>query len=255
MKFEELAKTAAKQISDNAPAILTGLAVAGAVTTTLLSLRAGARATRILSNERSTRSAGEGDLTGKEIFELTWVEFVPPTIMLASTLSCVIGAHSINAKRQTALIGAVTLADTALKDYREKAIELLGPKKEKTIDDKVAEKKVSEDPVSQAQVIITGNGEHMCYDAEYGRYFKSDINSIQRGVNELNAEMLSYGYASLNDFYRKLGLSPIATGEELGWRADNLLEIRTSSHLTDTQVPCLAIQYNHVPIRGYYSGH
>jgi len=58
--------------------------------------------------------------------------------------------------------------------------------------------------------------------------------------------------ASQNDFYRRIGLPCVETGEQVGWNTDHPMELQFSSVLTDDNKPCLAINYYRAPKAGYY---
>ena len=71
------------------------------------------------------------------------------------------------------------LSETALKEYKDKAIEIVGEEKNREIIDAVAKDKISQNPVSKQEVIVTGKGNVLCYETLSGRYFESDINALR----------------------------------------------------------------------------
>ena len=151
-------------------------------------------------------------------------------------------------KRNAALATAYKLSETALTEYKDKVVEVIGENKEKGIRDKIAEDKVHNNPVSQNQVIITGGGDTLCYDALGGRYFKSSMDKIRKAENELNRLMLRDMYVSLNEFYDELGLDHTKLGDDLGWNLDDgLIELNFSSQLAENETPCLVVDYNVAP--------
>ena len=67
------------------------------------------------------------------------------------------------------------------------------------------------------EVILTEKGGNtICYDAISGRYFKSDRDTINRAVNELNRQMRDDMYVTLNEFYYALGLDGTKLGRRSG---------------------------------------
>ena len=169
-----------------------------------------------------------------------------------SSIACLIGSNAINAKRNAALTTVYTLSEMARNEYKEKVIETIGEKKERTIKEKVDAERIKRDPVSKKEVIITEKGTTLCYDHVFGRYFKSDIDIINRAMNKINREIVINMYASLNDFYAELGLSPVEMGYDLGWNIDDgTIEIEPSSQLADDGTPCLVIDYSVSPKYNY----
>jgi hypothetical protein len=146
------------------------------------------------------------------------------------------------------LAAAFTSSATALLEFQDKAVDIIGKRKVEDIKDAVMKDKIDENPVSKNEVIVTENGDTLCYDAHSGRYFKSDINKIKKAVNEVNHILNCEDCVSLNDFYDQLGLSHTKMGDELGWPiGSGLIDVRFSSHLAEDNTPCLAMEYRVVP--------
>jgi predicted metal-dependent phosphotriesterase family hydrolase len=161
---------------------------------------------------------------------------------------CIIGASSVNTRRNAALATAYSLSESAFKEYREKVVENIGDKKEQTIKDAIAKEKIEKNPVQNTEVILTGKGETLCYDVVSGRYFKSDIDRLKKAENKLNRQMRDEMYISLNDFYYEIGLDNIKVGDNLGWNIDDgYIDLRFSSQLATDGTPCLVIDYGYGP--------
>ena len=234
----------------HSPEILLGLGIAGMVTTTVLSVRATPKAMALIEEEKLRRyhEFDDDTLTKLDVVKVAWKPYIPAAITGVASISCLIGSSSVNARRMTALTAAYQLSETALSDYREKIIETIGEKKEKTVRDKVNKDKVDKNPTSKSEVIVTSKGSTLCFDPISGRYFKSDIEKIKRAINELNRKMLLENYVSLNDFYEEIGLARTSTGDRLGWNTDTgLLDLNFSSQLSEEGKPCLVIDFKVMP--------
>lgn len=264
-----LFKTAQQTISRHSPEILTGIGIAGMITTTVLAVKATPKAEKLIKLERERQNrelANEAYDNGWEeysqinklkpvdIVKVTWKCYLPAAISCATSVACLIGASSVNAKRNAALAAAYNLSATALSEYKEKVVETIGEKKEHIVKDKVAEEHVKKNPVSKNEVIVTKTGNTLCFDAISGRYFKSDIDKIKKAENELNKRMLNDMYISLNEFFDELGLDHISIGDDLGWNLDSgLIDLDFSSQLADDGTPCLVVDYQIAPKYGYSS--
>lgn len=240
-------KTAIKKHS---PEILTGIGIAGMITTTVMAVRATPKAL-ILIEERKEEIGAE-KLEAMDMVKTTWACYIPAAITGTLSVACLIGASSVNARRNTALATAYTLSESALKDYQGKVIEMFGEKKNEAVKDAVAKDKVEKNPVVTREVIITEKGNTLCYDAISGRYFKSDIEKIKKAECELNRQMLDDMYVSLNDFYYEIGLDSVKLGDELGWNVDSgYIDLSFSSQLASDGTPCLVIDYSVAPRYDY----
>ena len=184
----------------------------------------------------------------KEIVKRVVPIYIPATITGAMSIACIIGANSVNARRNAALATAYTLSDAALREYKDKVVETLGERKEEVIRDAIAKDKIDKDPVSNKEVIITGKGDTLCYDTMCKRYFRSDIDKLRKIENDLNRRMRDEMYISLNEFYYEVGLDDIAIGYEFGWNIDRgYIELEFSSQLADDGTPCLVVGFRTPP--------
>lgn len=236
-------KTAIKKHS---PEILTGIGIAGMITTTVMAVRATPKAL-ILIEERKEEIGAE-KLEAMDMVKTAWACYIPAAITGTLSVACLIGASSVNARRNAALATAYTLSESALKDYQGKVIEMFGEKKNEAVKDAIAKDKVEKNPVVTREVIITEKGNTLCYDAISGRYFKGDIDKIKKAECELNRQMRDEMYVSLNDFYYEVGLDNIKIGDELGWNIDNgYINLSFSSQLAGDGTPCLVIDYSIAP--------
>lgn len=235
----------------HSPEILTGIGIAGMVATTIMAVRATPKAI-LLINEKEVE-LGTDELTAREVVKVTWKCYIPATIMGVTSIACIVGASSVNARRNAALATAYTISETALKEYKSKVIETIGDKKEQSIRDAIAKDKVEKNPVENNEIVMTNKGDTLCYDTVSGRYFKSDIDKLKRAENVLNRQMLEDGSVSLNDFYYEIGLDDIKLGDDLGWDTrTGLINLSFSSQLATDGTPCLVLDFSVSPRHDFY---
>jgi hypothetical protein len=245
----KLTKRVTTSISRRSPEILTGIGIAGMVTASVLAVKATPKAIRLLEEAKKEKNES---FTKMEVVKTTWKLYIPVAVTTTVSIACLIGASSVNFRRNAALTAAYKLSETALTEYKDKVVETIGKEKEKVIREKVTEDKIKKQPVNNNEVIITKKGNTLCFDSISGRYFRSDMDIIKKAENELNRRMLSDMYISLNEFYDELGLDHIRIGDELGWNIDDgLIKLEFSSHLASDGTPCVAVEYEIVPNYGY----
>lgn len=260
MQIKALAQQGLNFLQKNSPYILTGLGCAGVVSTAVMTGKAAIKAyeevdryedlqTMKLSNEELENRGNPHyyESTMKERFMLTWKYFVPPVIMGASSVACIIGAQTVNTRRHAALASLYTLTDQTLKDYQEKIKEKLGERKEAKIHEEIAQDVLDSHPVSKENIIRTAYGDTLCFDTYSGRYFTHDIEKLRRIQNDFNHELMGVMWMPLNDLYYLMGLESVKMGEDLGWTVDELLEFKFESKLTDDERPCLVVDYDLTP--------
>lgn len=243
--FNKAVKDVQKALKKHSPEILTGIGVAGMVATTVMAVKATPKALQKI-DEQEIRDGKR--LTGKEIVKAAWKCYIPAAVTGVCSVACVIGASSVNARRNAALATAYTLSETALKEYKEKALEVVGEKKEQAIRDAIAKDQIAKAPLKDKEVVLTGKGESLCYDPLSGRYFKSDIEKLRKAENMMNRRMRDEVKISLNEFYEEIGLREIEMGEHLGWDIDKgYIELDFSSQLAEDGTPCLVMGHHRPP--------
>jgi len=258
MDFGALAKRAGKIARDNSPAILTAIGVTGVVTTAYLTGKATFKAAEILRDAEEIRKTEfeEDELAFQNKFELVWKLYIPAAGSAVMTASAIIFANRIGNRRIAALISAYNISEKAFEEYRDKVLEKMGPKREQTVKDEIAQDRVTKNPVSKSQLVVIQNGgTTLCMDLHSGRYFNSDMETIRKAVNDLNAQVINESYASLTDFWDRLGLPRTAESDEIGWSTDRLLEVDYSATLDEHGKPCMTIGFRASPIRGYASSY
>lgn len=249
-------KDAQTLLSKHSPELLTGLGIAGMITTTVLAVKATPKALDLIEQKREELYPDSTEkLTPVETVKAAWKCYIPAAVTGVTSVACLIGASSVNARRNAALATAYNLSATALAEYKEKVIETIGEKKEQVIRDKVAEERIKKEPVNNSAIIVSGTGNTRCFDMATKRRFISDIEQIKRIVNELNRRMINGDdYISLNEFYYELGLDGCDVGDEIGWNVlRGLIEIDFSAQLDSDGVPCIVLNYVVAPKRGFNS--
>ena len=241
--FTKIVKDVRTTVVKHSPEILTGIGIAGMITTTVLAVKATPKAIRLIDSFEKEK--GEA-ITAGETIKTCWKCYIPATVTCVASVGCLIGASHVNARRNAALATAYKLSETALTEYREKVVETIGEKKEKAIKDKIAQDKVDKEPVSKKEIFITDSGTQLCFDVMSSRYFQSSIEDIKKAANELNRR-LSTGenYVSLSDFYDEIGLSHTKNSDNLGWNIgkDGWVELDFSATISEDGRPCIVVDY------------
>jgi hypothetical protein len=244
-------------ITDNSPALLTGIGVAGVVTTVFLTAKASFRAAQILRDVETKKIEETGELLEpKEMLELTWKVYIPPATAAVMTVAAIIFASRIGARRAAAMTAAYALSEKLFDEYRDKIVEKMGEKKEEAARDELAQERVTANPPNDDIVSMVTGISVLCMDAYTGRYFISDMETIKAAVNEINYRILNGEmYISLTEFYESIGLDATSMSGDVGWNVDKLLDVKFSSTLTPKNHPCLVMDFRTMPVRYYEHFH
>lgn len=247
MTIANLLNRSLKTLKRNSPEILTGLGVAGVLSTSYLTAIASFKAKeRLWARFNGPDEHGDGQFpSNKEKALEVWRFYIPPAVTGVATIACIIGSTKASGRRTAAAVTAYSLTERAFSEYKDHVIEQLGKGKEQKIRDELAQKKVTENPPN-TQVLMLGEGEVLCCELWTGRYFKSDAESLRRAINELNNMVNNSYYATLSDFYDLINLDHTQESDHLGWSTDRLMEVDFSSALSPEGKPCLTFEYKHL---------
>ena len=258
MNLKNLIMTTKKFCKKNSPDILTAVGVVGLVGAVVESVKVTTKAARLI--EEAECAKGES-LTKLEVVKTVGPSYIPVVVSTGVGVSCIVGARKIDRKRQAALMAAYALSENNLKEYKQKVTEVLGEKSEKKVRDAIAQEQVIKNPVSDNDIFDTGLGDTIFYDPYSSRYFKSNIESVRRALNNLNYRLMSEMWVSVNDLYEEIGLAPTKMGDQLGWNIDagliyvgNAAEFRAAT-MPDGR-PCLVLDtdVSIAPRYNYFEG-
>lgn len=255
LSVSKIARDVRSTLSRHSPEILIGIGIAGMVTTTVFAVKATPKALMLIDAKKEELDVDK--LTPMETVKTTWKCYIPAVVSGTVSVACIIGANSVNAKRNAALAAAYKLSETALTEYREGVIETIGEKKERTVRDKVSEKQVKDNPVNKTEILVTGKGQTLCFDPLSSRYFYSNLERINRAVNKLNHKINTSPFcnegATLNEFYEEIGIPGTMTGDSLGWTIHTgLIEIYPSAQMVEEGEehegePCMVLNFSNPP--------
>ena len=253
LNLSKVAKNMQHTLGEYSPQILTGIGVAGMITTVVLAVKATPKALELIEDRKEELDAGK--LTVVDTVKAAWKPYVPAAVTGVLSTVCIIGGNAVGTRRTAALAAAYKISETALHEYKDTIVETVGEEKAKEVKEKVIQNKLDKNPVVEKQIIVTNKGTFLCYDSLSGRYFQSDIETIRKAQNDINDYLFSEDYASLNMFYDFLGLEHTRLGAELGWKIDSgTLQIEFDSTLASDKsqgiapgTPCLVLDYNVAP--------
>jgi len=186
----------------------------------------------------------EEDMTKTEIIRRTWKYFIPTGLLIGVSIGCNLTSNHLNLKKLATIGTLYTMSETAFTEYKKKVVETLGKNKEKKVRDDIDADKVKNTPPKDQHIVITGNGEQLCFDSFSGRYFESTVDKIRTVKNDLGFRLLSEMWISLNEYYIELGLPAIPLGDNIGWDVEKgPIDIEFSAQLTEGGRPCIVSSF------------
>jgi hypothetical protein len=249
INFGKQLKHLERLVTDNSPAILTGLGVIGVGATAFLSHQAAQQANVVLESKKAAENAHRGageprreSWSKAEAFSHTWKLYLPPVLCGITTSGCIIAANRISARRAAAIAGVLALTQENFSDYRDKVKEkMTGPQHEKMTSELAQDK--ANRVFSSAEPIIIGNGQQKCIELYTGQPFVSTREKIERAVNDINKRIIDHDSAALAEFYDFLDIPHNDMCDSFGWNTQNMMEIDIKAVLDKNGDPCLGVIY------------
>lgn len=252
------AKVLEKLAIDNSPVLLTAIGVAGTIGTAVLTHRAATKAERDILAKRSEMDIHDSLAFNKDRkakLKTVWKLYIPPVVSGTVTVGAIVMANHIGTKRAAALAAAYTISEKAYTEYREKVVEKLGENDERKMRNEIVQDRVNKNPMSEGNVLVVGGGDHLFLEMYTGRYFRSDMQTVRKAVNDINYQINTHGYASVSDFYQRIGLPNTTVSEEMGWTSDKLMDVQYDAVLSEDGQPCVGISFITGPVRDYSRFH
>lgn len=245
--FKDALKAAEKVFNRNSPNILTGLGIAGFVTSILLSIKATPMA--MLEYNELLQKYPDEEIPMKDKIEKVLPVYIPTIGLATVSTTLIILANRIHTRRTAALASLYALAETGIREYQEQVLGSIGPRKEEGIRGKVAQKKLEDNPVNEREISIQKEGEILCYDILSGRYFRSNIETLRQIQNTFNERMLNGNDTqTLNELYFDMGLEAIELGADCGWSVNKgLLDFIFTAKIATNNQPCVVIDHKTKP--------
>lgn len=264
--FKEACADVFETAVKNAPKILTGLGIAGFLTTVILVAKAKPKADLLIDEAKALKAEELGvpqsersDIklgAWETIKTVTPVYWVPALTFILST-GAVVGSDIIVDKHVGALAAAYTIADASLKEIHKKTIEAVGEKKANEIRASVTEEKLRQANISDdLKRFATENTNCTVFMAPMtGQIFTCRIEDVKEAFIRANHSINAGDDVLLNDLLYDFnsnaidvagvgrGVHESNVGNIFYWEAyGELIEYHFSAALVpDTEIPCLEI--------------
>lgn len=206
------------------PTILTCMAAVGVIGTAVLAIRGTIKAQELV--QAATDEKGE-ELAKLEVVKAAAPAYIPTALASISTISCVVGANTLNKRQQATMASAYAMLSQTYQRYRNAASTVYGEDADSKIQAEMAKDVyISADGISILSSELEEKSEKILfYDTNSQRYFTSSVPAVLNAMYHLNRNIVLRGDATVNEFFEFLGLDGIAGGNDLGWESDLMLEV------------------------------
>jgi hypothetical protein len=248
MNLNQLLGTAKLFLKSNSAVIASVGAGVGTVATAYLTAKATFRAAEVI-RDNEVENVPSPD-SRKRLWQRTcvvWKLYLPPALAGISTLCFIAAANRFAASKTLAATSALAVTQQSYSAYRDKVVEEFSKHKDQSIRDKVVAEQVERHPAPTQIALAAAPGKVLCCEMYTMRYFLSDMESLRKAENRVNARLLQQDYATLSDFYYEVGgLQQTSVSSNTGWTSDTQLELLFTTTMYEGHIPCIAFDYNYV---------
>lgn len=254
-------------LKKHSPVIMTSLGALGLISTAIMAVKVTPQALEVIHAEKvriAEEASDPDDIVVPEDVDiplmdqgrLVWKLYLPTALIGGLSIAAIFSAQHVNVKRNTAIAGAYSLAQTTLNEYKNKVVETIGEKKETAIHDEIMKDhfKKAEETAKNDEPIIVGDDEVLCLDNLSGRFFKMRMVDLERLEVKLQKQLVADDWVSLNDMYYGMGLRSTKLGDTQGWHSEtgDQIHFKYSSVLTDNNQPALVVDVETSPKDTFY---
>lgn len=248
-KVIQLARNVGSTLAKNSPVILTGIGIAGVITTAIFASQATLKAKEKLEEIPE-------DADWKEKAKHVAPLYIKTAISATIAIISIAESHRIEHGRQMAVASLCAATETVAKEFEDKVVETIGEKKTEKIKSEITEDKVIQSyPKKKDYICDTGHGDQIFMDMWSGQVFKSDIEYIRRSVNLLNERINQGEFINMNELYYDWGVSNAKFGDVFGWdvNANGIIKLRFTPVWLDEEhtMTCTAIDHDNEPTFAY----
>lgn len=254
MKLNVILNGIADFSKEHSNAILTGMIIAGTVSTTILATRGGMRYRDAIENEEARTKS---KLDNKEKAKIIVKEFY----LVAITGSLTIAAALINMRENNVKIAAITAAYNVISSEKESVIKIIDEVTDKrtkeAIEQKIKEKKETNEIKhiknvnnvnNNIQPHSNGTKMYQYYDPYFGHMFWSTKNEVDAIINTANDILVHNGQLALSDLYGLFDFTPSELSGNYEWDINDggLISIIESADIIDN-TPTVILRFDHDP--------
>lgn len=181
------------KIKKAAPLILSIISSIGVIGLGVTTAKSTVKAVKILKRVEDEKE-DNAELTKKEKFQLVAPCYIPSAMIALCTISCILGAHALNKKQQTAIIGAYTALNKTYKDYTKKVRERYGDETDIEI-----KKEVIKDNFNYE--MRNEEDSELFYDEYTSAYFEAPMNRVLEAEKQFNQAIKKFGCVNIGFLY------------------------------------------------------
>lgn len=213
MDIHGILKTVSTSVVKHSPEILTAVGTIGLVVAGIMAVKETPKAIE-LKEKYEAQVDTEEPITIVEEVKVCWKVYLPSVLLAILSITSIIFARSIDAKRMAAWAAAYQISETSINRLEQSIKDEYGEKKLQKIKDNADLKVMEEHPVDPNEITETGDGDDLFCDYYSGRYFRSTPDAVKSRYNNFIKKLLREDNLTPNDWLYFLSIPRM--GDDVG---------------------------------------
>lgn len=225
--------------------------IVSTVSAAVMAARAGYKSGYTVAEQDVIRQAtGQDKLDRKEVFDLTWMNYIEPSVAVVAAVGATSCLHIVHVKEKKQLATAAILTMEQMKReaeaYKKDLLESVGVSKSE--DEADLKKAAGKSGIAK---VVHSDGEieelYLVRDARTQRDVWSNRHRIEEAVMDINMMLSTDDSVDLNDFYSRAGFGSTPDGGNVGWPAKQLVGLDWDSTVRDDGRPVRQFRLDPAP--------
>lgn len=176
--------------------------------------------------------------------------YLPAIGMLALSTGCIVGGCAVGERKAAIMASLYSASEASLRRLEKKVVEELGPEKAQELHAQAVEEVAQMNPPKPEDIVCTGKGNQLCYEAMTGQWFRSSLPAIENDSAVFNKYIIGKCWADFNDWLTDgLGINRAKLADYVGFNLDHLVILNVSeSRRTIDGEPYHIIDYIDGPV-------
>lgn len=154
------------------------------------------------------------NMSTKEIIQKTWKCYIPTSILMSSTMLCIIYSDHLAQKEKISLLAAMMSIQNNYIELKRNVDEICDNETKDKIRHSIVKNKIPKD------VYLERTEDKLFYEEYSGKFFTASIDKVLKAEYAFNKQLSITGLASLNDLYNYIGIEETDEGKYLGWASE-----------------------------------
>lgn len=156
--------------------------------------------------------------------------YLPAIGMLILSSGCIVGSVAMGERKAAIMASLYSASEASLRRLEKKIAEEYGTEKVNELHEKAREEVAMENPPMEPDdIVCTGKGNQLCYEAMTGQWFRSSLPAIENDAAVFNKYLIGQCWADFNEWLTDgLGIERAKLADFVGFNLDHLVILKVS---------------------------